>query len=232
MMQLLPIALIATALLFQAGPSLQIIRLGPTGAHLTADDVDQMTRIALKAGAKPWVVVGSSPGRWMRLAPHWDVRIYLQPDRNTGGVRRGRMQDVTAVLPAVAAYTASKSWQIESSHEWAQVPLREENADELVNNRDPNRPFLVEGALSDQDLKSIVSIVRANPTGPAFRAVPPQLIQVEGTWPFRSVQLRSDSTVSVFLLGTDPDEMSGQSLVLRKVGNAWVVSAVSEWVAD
>ena len=97
MTSLLPV-LLTTLLLAAQAPAIAPIRLGPTGDRLTNDDLDQIGRLSQGVGGVVWVLVGHPP--MFDRSPPWYVEVYLEPDRTSSDVRRGRIQLVTASLPS------------------------------------------------------------------------------------------------------------------------------------
>ena len=231
------VSLLLTGVLFQAAPAKDPIRIGPTAGQLTSDDVDQINRLLREVGGTPWVFRAGSPAGPARSdGVPWYVGVYFAPERATGRLRRGRVRSLSATLPTYAAYSAPKTWRLESrSGEYVQVPVPGTQPDYIVSSRDLNRPFSVSGALVDEAILEIVEVLRRSPVIPAPNAargatVDRRLTHVEGTWPIASMTLRDDGTVNVSLWGNDPDEHSGQDVTLRRSANTWTVVSLGFWV--
>jgi hypothetical protein len=219
----------------QSGTAL-FVRLGPTGDRLTSDDVDQIRR--LSPDAKPvWLVVGHP--RTFFPSNSWYVEAYLGPDASQTRVRRGQIVWVKAELTSPEAYDSPKRWEFVSTAGYAQVSAESGRTDAITGPRDLNRPFKIVGTFDDDTLVSIVSFVRSSPSftpPPSSRPEPPVTTgifrQVQGTWPIEAIIGQGESGVELRLLDSSPYEKSGQSVILRKNGNSWIVTHLSAWVAD
>jgi hypothetical protein len=94
--------------LCQASPT-PTARIGPTGAFISIDDLNQIAKVACGDGAGVWLLEGPKPG-WI-ASKRWFVNAYCRADRVTAALRRGRMDTVTADLPTIGAYASPKTWQ-------------------------------------------------------------------------------------------------------------------------
>jgi len=235
---LFPILLFATAVQVLT-PALPL-RIGPTGASFTADDVEQVGKICSAEGKAAWVLFGQAPGKWVGQ-DRWYAIAYLSPDRATANIRRGRTREVFATLPARAVYTEPRKWQSGNSGEWAQVPVPGTNPDEVRSSRDLNRPFQTFGSLDDDALVAIVSLIRSGPIIPVpswaspARPAPRESTNVEATWPIGAVVTNdplSGGQVVVRLLSPQVDERYGQVVTLRQADNKWVILSLGTFIFD
>ena len=211
------------------------IRLGPTGDRLTSDDLDQIGRLNF-GGRAVWVIEGRPRG--FERSNSWYAVAYLTPDQIRADIRRGRLAVLKAEMTSPEAYDGPKRWEVVSMGDYAQVPLSAAKADAIAGGRDLNRPFKVVGAVDDESLVTIVSLIRTGPsiavefqakTGP-----PPTGIfrRVEKSWPIESLLMLSADAVEVSLLDTSPNEKSGQKVWLRKYGTSWNVTRLTAWITD
>jgi hypothetical protein len=216
-------------------PAFGPIRLGPTGDRVTSDDLDQIRRLISSGNDSIWVVVGHKPGFVPSMA--WSVSAYLEPDRASARIRRGRMFTMRAVLPSPNAYDQPKTWERASDAEYAQAPATGTDPNVVTGGRDLNRPFNLQGAFTDDSLRDIVDLIRRSPTAPAPSAPPGNppaasvFSQVQGSWPISSMRVIGD-TVEVALLYPGPLENSVQVVSLRKVGSSWHVERIKFVIAD
>lgn len=226
------LASLLVAFWVQASPP---IRLGPTSDKLTGEDLDQIEAIARQQGGRTWLVLGRSLSGVARPSVPWEVWAFLEPTATSGPVRRGVLLRLVTQLPAPGAFASARSWGVSASSEWAQVSVPGAAADKFENSRDVNRPFSVNGGLTDAILQEVVGVVRSSPgldrSTPASgsQTASPLVTQVQGSWPILAIRLQPDASVEITLV-RDSDELSGQRVVLRKTGTRWVVASVSFWI--
>lgn len=226
------LALLVGGLWIQAVPPL---RLGPTSDRLTAEDLDQIGAITQQKGGRSWLILGRSLSGPGGGSIPWEVWTFLEPAGPTGPVRRGVLLRLVARLPRVDAYAAPKSWTIRATRQWAQIVTPGQAPDKLEDSRDRNRPFAIEGELSDSILQEVVGVIRSSPVlgDPApvgvNQAPSPLLCQVQGAWPILSIRLQDGGRVEVTLV-RDDDELSGQTVVVQKTGRRWVLASVNFWI--
>jgi len=234
MTSLLPV-LLTTLLLAAQAPAIAPIRLGPTGDRLTNDDLDQIGRLSQGVGGVVWVLVGHPP--MFDGSPPWYVEAYLEPDRTSSEVRRGRIQLVKASLPSQTAYAAAKRWELVSGAEYAQVVVQGTKPHAITGSRDLNRPFRIVGTINDEALVAIVALIRSSPKVPpppdarTSQPIAGIFTQVEGSWPIVSMT-RQGNAVEVSLIDPKPFEKSGQKVMLRGSGKSWTAEWLSIWIAD
>jgi len=212
--------LLIVAMVLQAAGGGRPLQIGPTGARLTEDDVRQITGIARESGSAAWLLVGQSPSG-PRRSPHpWPVAVFLVADHRSARLQRGRVLFVRAGLVSLDDYSAAKNWELSSSGQWAQVPSGLTGSSEVRDSRDLNRPFALTGRLDDQTIQEVVA---------AIRRASPKATAVQGTWPIVWMKADSDSKVTVHLVGLEPDELSGQVVILEKSGTGWTIVTIAGW---
>lgn len=222
-------------LLSQASTAPAVIRLGPTGDRLSADDLAQIARLAKDKAGSPWVVVGYPPAP-LRDSAQWFVTVFIGPDSWKSALNIGTTLTLVTTLSAPAVYEGQKVWRVEAVGQYAQLPVSGSDQRLVLSGRDLNRPFRVVGAVDEGALRTIVSIIRGSPTVPAPSTTgqPPAPIftTVQGQWPIANVVFRDASLVEVGLLDENPLEKSGQKVMMRKVGATWSIERLFFWIAD
>ncbi len=218
---------ISAVLLLQSAQA-QPSRLGWMVDRLRAADIAQIAALAPQPHA-PWVMVSSGPP-FIRETP-WYIEVFLDPDRMTTSVRRGRLMTVKTTAPALQATQETRGWQVERMAEYAQVPVRPDAA-RVIDGSDLNRPFRVHGTFSDDDLVELARLVRASPPDPAFKGAAGGVgSHVHGTWPIGLVIRRDDGSVDVSLLDPARDKQ-GQRVYVRLDAGRWTIVRTNYWVAN
>lgn len=225
----------ATALVVAGMVALQVVsplqRLGTVGQKLTEADVDVIVGLVSTSGRKPWVLVG-----YQAFVPEpgtWHVEAYLAPEISTPVLRRGRIQ--VAVSQGSASEPGRKPWHLERSASWAQVATPGRDFEEILGDRDVNRPFVVGGELTDEEIVTAITFIRTSPTNP----VPPSMlpartdpasifIDVKGNWPVNRVVRTREGTVRIDLFESDH---SGQAVTLERRDGKWKIIRVGPWIA-
>jgi hypothetical protein len=220
----------------QAPPAVGVIRLGPAGDRLSADDLAQIARLAKAESGSPWLVVAYPPGP-MIDSTRWFVTVFLEPDSWNSALNIGTTLTLGAALSAPGAYEATKTWRVQASGKYAQIPVPGSDPRVVRGARDLNRPFPVVGVIDETALLAIVSLIRGSPTiqpppSPTRQPAVPILTTVQGHWPITRAVFRNASSVDVQLLDEKASEKSGQGVALRKVGPSWSVSGLTYWIAD
>jgi len=220
------VLILATPLAFQAGaPS----RLGTVGRQLTDAHIAALERLAAAAGGRPWLLVGDEA---FTPAPRsWFVDIYLAPNVTTDQLRRGRIQ--TAVSDGTSSGADRKPWRLQDSASWAQVVVPRRAFDEIVGDRDLNRPFRVSGSFDDDEIVSLITFIRTNPknSSPSAsdQARPASIFtDVDGSWPVSRIHRSNDGVVEVSLLRSEHD---GQTVAVIRADGRWVVTRLTAWVS-
>ncbi len=223
-----PTLCVAAVLLLQSAPA-QPVRFGYQADRLTAADIEQIGALAPQPQSRPWVLVTFGPN-FLPSMP-WFVDAFLEPDRTTPSVRRGRMMTVKTTTPAKEAYERPRVWSLERMAEYAQVPARGNDAG-VQGAADLNRPFRVLGVFSDDDLAELARLVRASPPNPSFKGAAGAMgSHVEGSWPIGLVLRRDDGSVEIDLLRPEQNKQ-GQRVQVRRDDVGWTVVQVNYWVAD
>jgi hypothetical protein len=171
--------------------------------------------IVLPAGAKPWLLDGD-PGQ---IGGIQYIEAYLPPSSATDSLRRG-----SVVTLRRGAFPAGQAWTQMRSENYAQVVITGRFFEEIRSDLDLNRPFRVLGSFDDTELIRIVNFLRSGPPAPLPGG---GSTRVE-LRPILYMQRQSPTTLSVRLRRAI---MSGQSIILEKQGENWMVSKVSNWIA-
>lgn len=218
--------LLAAPLAFQAGA---LPRLGTVGRRLTAAHVVELERLAAAAGGTPWLLVGDKA---FSPAPRsWFVDIYLAPDVTTDQLRRGRIQ--TAISEGTTSGADRKPWRLQGSASWAQVVVHGRAFDEIIGDRDLNRPFRVSGSFDDDEIISLIAFIKTNPKNssqPASDQATPANIftDVDGSWPVSRIHRSHDGVVEVSLLKS---EHEGQKVTVIRAEGRGAVTRLAAWVS-
>jgi hypothetical protein len=156
------------------------------------------------------------------------IDAYLEPDVTGVTIRRGR---VVYLESAIVNGTAVR-WRVRAGNsQYAQVVRESNRSRGPVHDRSIERPFIVDGQFSDQELISLVSFVRGSPEqerkldpdGTIRMAFP----SVDGTMPITEVR-RENSDVIVVLQSST---RSGQTATLTRNRSTWKLVSVSGWLA-
>ena len=148
------LAVITATLLLQSSRAPAVI--GKQRAQLMSADVAAIAALVADRGPLWMVEVGGTTESLI-------VTAYLKPNRTGSEIRRGLI--ATLSKGRSASMAEARPWIISEAtapraHEYAQVPLAGREADEVLDVMDENRPFEVVGNFSDEDLLSIVRLVR------------------------------------------------------------------------
>jgi hypothetical protein len=191
---------------------------------LTPAEMAQVRRLARPTGRQPWLIHGFRYGLGAKSTPRrMQLGIYLQPDVENGGLRRGRMLLLEISAPAGAGQTPSL--RIESTAKYAQLVVPGRRPDDVKGKWDLHRPFLVDGEFDDQTLVSLVTLIRRSPEGPA----PPNgesPARVNGSLAISDVR-RTSSGVEVRL---SADAYHGQYVTLEERNGRLVFVKHGVWV--
>jgi hypothetical protein len=228
------VALIAWSLI-QVPSAQSIIRLGPTGNRLSADDLAQIARLARENGGEAWVVVAYPPP--FDSGARWYATVFIGPSNWKSDLNLGKTLSIVAALNSPTAYEGQKTWRVDRVGQYAQVPVPGSDPRFVPGGRDLNRPFPVAGSVDEEALKAIVSLIRSSPTvqppkSTTGQPVAPIFTKVNGQWPIARVLFRDSAAAEVSLTDERPAEKSGQSVTLRKTATGWSVQGLSYWIAD
>ena len=91
--------------------------------------------------------------------------------------------------------------------------------------RSPERPILVDGEFSDQDLWSLVLFIRSKPTPKGAGAF---AMGVSGAYPIMPIGRQNDGSVWVRM---SEDGGTGEIAIVRRTKSGWQVMEVGWWVA-
>jgi hypothetical protein len=193
----------------QATPTTSI-RLGELGRQLSAQDVADLESV-IPGGRKPWLL---NAERGQAVLVVQSVQVYLPPDTATATVRRGSMMSLMrrtgeqwTVSPnggQIGLRGAARQGVAPSpTGTWVQVAIAGRSFDDIKDDDDRNRPFLVHGRFDDATITSIAAFLRGASNLPI-------LVMVRELDDWVSVDLRVNSS-------------SIQSFTLRSQGQGWVV---------
>ena len=207
--------LISTVLAGQQ-PAAQPFRIGATGIKLTDQEVADLIKV-LPAGAAPWLIDGDGPGAFGE-GPTQRFQVYMTPISATPEVRHGVAMEVSRPIGAPSAWSIVKKPDGETySFDYAQVAITGRPFDQVQEEYDENRPFILTGGGDDVDLVSFIKFVRSRYTGPirsVVTRVPDALSDIE------FLRLAPGEV----RVGLRQNRTSGIQLDLRKLGPSWEVS--------
>jgi len=204
------------------------VRIGPEGHRLRERDVTEISRQAAAYGKRGWLLDGDSS---QVLPETWYIDAYLEADASADTLRRGRVLRLQSrVVKGVAA-----QWRTRFPvAKYAQVSLGSHPLPASLDDNSVERPFLVDGEFSAEELIGLVTFLRASPE-PASKMVhePDGTIQfevtmsVEGKWPITNVR-RDGAMITAVLRDST---RSGQTVTLTRAGHNWKIVRVVRWVA-
>jgi hypothetical protein len=218
------IATIVGAVLSQSAAGIPP-RIGDIARRLTDQDVADISNLATTPAQKAWLLIGPR-GQVSDLEA---IEAYWPASLSAGEVRWGPVS--TVVRGSAKALAASgikptlsveRGWMLISVDSYAQVAVRGRSFDDVVCDQDTNRPFVVAGHFSDEELVSLVRFLRSGPSGPSSSAGSPGMA-VHRDWPILRVS-RGSSFVDVRLRG---DDFTAQEVRLRSEGTGWLILSVS-----
>jgi hypothetical protein len=215
------------------------LRFGSTADKLSDPDISAILQVLGETGRTPWILVahGLRPG-----FKRWFAQVYFSPQTTHGGVRRGRLAEVSAALQADGVLDDPKTWSVDSTGPYAQVPVAGTNPDRIADPRDLNWPFRVADTMSDEVIRDIVVLIRSSPTVDSAAGAPPRASRygvASGGWPIQRMGPDRDAPAVISVMLREPDaasttllEKRGQSVDVRRQGAAWVVQEIRWWIAD
>jgi hypothetical protein len=197
-------------------------RIGDKAIELSQEDVAAIQR-TLPADAKPWLLEGER-GQVVLLEY---IEAYLSPTDTTPALRRGTVITVMRrTLPPVG------EWNVSRTDSYGQVAIPGRSFDDIHSEWDINRPFRILGRFSDDELARLVQLLRSDApvTGVdrIFTLPPLRASDHIQPWPILSIQRKDDDSVDVNLRGGN---LRGQQVILRQVGQDWVIVSVAMWIA-
>ena len=220
-------AMIASASLGASGPYL----IGDRAGDLTPQDLADIDALMAPHGTM-WLL--DVQQNWFLEGPNLQARAYLTPDTNSSRLRRGRFfwtdQEATS-------NSMGYEWRVtRGPFSWAQVARpNSEFAVTLGRPHVLDRPFQVDGHVSDADLIDLVDFIRGNPSMPDRSTD-----ETDGSWSFRfgsSVDGKNAITLieakaDCFLkVTTERRRGAGQVIEVSRTDDGWQVVSVAEWVA-
>ena len=192
------------------------IRIGTNAELLTARDLTEL--LALPGVANPWLL----DARTGQIGEF--VRIFLPPTSVTSNLRRG-----TAVyarrnrfIPEGERWTAAAERVA-----YAQVAVEGRSMDQVERQGDLAQPFFVTGSFTDDEVLSIVRLIRSKPTAPLTNYLG-QSGPVAGELPITSIVRTHPDTVNVYI-SRNSSEL--QNVTLQREGSVWIVLAAKWGVA-
>lgn len=178
------------------------VRSDPVAERLSDDDVAEIGKQAAAVGKPVWLLEGSVS----RIPPEtWFVNAYLEPDSDAGPVHRGRVLR----LQSEVVNGKPVKWRAQAPT----IPYARVASE---------RPLVLDGSFSDDQLIALLAYIRTNP----FRAAQTNGEGVDGTLPVTSVG-RSGNEVRVGLRRTS---YSGQTVWLIRERGQWLVVRVLNWI--
>lgn len=216
MTYILPTMIVLAVALSQVIAS-PVIRIGTAAVQLSEQDVAEVLRTASSGGRRPWLMDVWPSG----FAGRRSIDVYLAPDVETPGIRRGAVISVSiwsASAPAQlrVAPASADVWTVTNRQNYAQVVISGRSGDHVDSDHDLNRPFRVVGEIDDAELIDLVRFVRSSPAGPTIRGVP---TSVHGELPITNVF----SQTGAMEVRLKRDGTSWQAVRLRREGSGWVV---------
>ena len=145
--------LVVLALMQTSAPTM---RTGDVARSLTAEDI---ATIEAMAGEKPWLVDGRPS-----LGPpakSQTIQVYFTATTVTPGLRRGAYMTFTREL------NPPSPWQgVGSARPYFQVAVPGRAYEQIENDNDLNRPFIVKGNFQNDELVELVTFIRSSPEVP------------------------------------------------------------------
>jgi hypothetical protein len=195
-------------------PIAVVPRFGDLAPSLTADDLQQIHRLATRMGGQLWILFGDRG----QIADWWTVAAFLKPGIVTATVRTGLVLWVRANVGP--DQTAKRLWQLESAAMAAQVPLPGRTPDLIISDLDINRPFRIVGEWQPDEIASLVTFIRSSPQS----ANPKRgLAQVNGALPIETISREPDGTPRISLR---VGPMKWHHVHLSRNRDTWIVTAV------
>lgn len=204
--------------------SLKIV--GNPGAELSAHDVEDIKRLTVPEGDKPWLFIGVGG----QLGTSQIVRVFCSPTKRSNTIRRGPLVHIGR-RRSNTEDDVWLPWSLFGSEFFAQVRIQGREFDDVKDNKDSNRPFSVVGDFSDQELEQIVKLVRTSPswTPPIDRRIENKdPVQVKGKLPIWWIHRKKDDSVEVNLLD---GPSRGQIVYLKMEEGEWIITGVGMWIA-
>ena len=187
----------------------QVARIGDIGIQLSDQDIASLAKL-LPGGEKPWIVSGESG----QIGGVQYVDAFSRPTMASTTVRRGSVVNLRrGIRPAPTEWAIPKA-----AENYAQVIVEGRSFDEIQGIQDINRPFRITGRFEDEELVSMVKVLRSAWNTGELRVplVPLETAERRGNVAF--VRLRSG-------------HMAWYNVTLRQQGISWVIIEVLRGVA-
>lgn len=119
--------------------------------------MQEIARLVGNTGKRAWLLVADTS---QTLPEMRFIDAYLEPDVSSPTIRRGRVVHLeTAIVNGTAV-----QWRLHSGEsQYAQVLRGSSHGRGSLDDRSIERPFIVDGQFSDQELISLVWFVRLSP---------------------------------------------------------------------
>jgi hypothetical protein len=200
------------------------VRVYDEARSLSHRSVREIVRLAARDGKGVWLLVGDTS---QTLPEKRFIDAYLEPDATTPRLRRGRVVSLESrIVNGAAVHWVPRS----PVARYAQVAIEPNRWPASLKDQSIERPFLIDGDFTDDDLIELVSFVRSSPKSPK-RVDSDGTIQldgedVDGTMPITQISQRG-STVTVVLQGST---RHGQTADLSRVDGSWKLLRVTMWI--
>ena len=147
------------------------------------------------------------------------ITAYFVPTTATLMLRRGGYLTFSREMSPVAG-----PWQgVGSARPYVQVAVPGRPFEEILDDDDLNRPFIVIGNIDKEELVEVVTFIRSNPQAQKGELKYGNI----GTLPITSLERRPDGSVSVRWVF---DRNQGQTAILERQGTNWAAVSLSRWV--
>jgi hypothetical protein len=204
----------------QAAPPIRTILL----VYVSTGEQAQIVRLAQTQGT-PWLI-SRPPGNIGGL-----VWVFLRPDASSLRIRRGRYLRMCAWICSEAPRRIGNGpyeWHFDPSlpqsvGQYAQVVAPDRDADDVRDASDVNRPFVISGAFTDDELITLVDFIRTSPRVP----LEPSNV-VQGLNPITSIR-RVPSAPTAATVSLELPTGMYQIVVASRAAGAWVISDTSTW---
>jgi hypothetical protein len=218
----LTLALIVAAatVCLAAGPS----AYGRAARLLQARDVADITRLSGGRGVLA-IEIG-----WDQVLPEaWLASVYMAPDSEANGVRRGRVLDFKTLVE----HDRALAWRVMARDgRYAQVALPGHVFSDQIDGTHLDRPFTLFGQFSDAELASVVAFVRSSPKPPTVAQRNGEIVSdglgLDGQEPVMQLKRVNSTTVEVWM---GRESGAGTHAVLHFRNRAWQLGTVSFFVA-
>lgn len=204
--------------------------IGESSRDLTPRDLADITALTAPHGTI-WLLDVQED--WFLKGPNLEARAYLAPDTSSSTLRRGRF---LWTYQEATSNARGYEWRVSGGPmSWAQVaPANSEFGSTLARPQTLDRPFKVDGQISDADLVALVGFIRGSPSKPVRTSE-----NADGSWSSEigvgvdgknaiiTIEVKAECFVKVT---TERRRGAGQVIEVSKTGDGWRVVSVAEWV--